>query len=142
MPSRSRENATFRRWIVAWIGGSVLGVANGVIRELAYKKRVGESAANQLSAGSLILLLALYFAALQRRWPVSTNHDALEIGGVSAGLTVLFEFGFGHYVDRKEWAELLDNYNVAEGQLWSLVLLWVVLGPAATRAVAACANVS
>jgi hypothetical protein len=120
---RLRADLTFRRWIVAWLGGSVLGIANGVARELAYKNRVGERTANQISAATLTGLLALYLVALQRRWPIGTRRKALEIGGAWVVLTVFFEFGFGHWVDRKSWAELLDNYDIAEGHPWLLVLL-------------------
>jgi hypothetical protein len=31
-----------------WVGGSVLGIVNGVIRELVYRDRVGELRANQI----------------------------------------------------------------------------------------------
>jgi hypothetical protein len=119
--------------MLAWVGGSVLAIANGLLRELAYKNRVGEGRASQISAPTLVAFLALYFAALQRRWPIRTDREALEIGGAWAVLTVVFEFGFGHYVDRKSWDELLENYDIAGGRLWPLVLLWVGVGPAATR---------
>jgi hypothetical protein len=125
---------TFRRWLVAWLGGSVLGVVNGVVRETAYRERVGETTANQISAATLVALLALYFVALQRRWPIPTRTQALAIGGAWAVLTVVFEFGFGHYVDRKSWDELLENYDLASGHLFLLVLLWVGIGPAVVRA--------
>ncbi len=137
MFGRLRKNRTFRAWIIAWLGGSVLGIVNGVARELTYKDRIGETTANQISAGTLSALLALYFVILQRRWPIPTTRNALEIGCAWAVLTVLFEFGFGHWVDRKSWDELLANYDITEGQLWSLVLLWIGVGPAATRTVAA-----
>lgn len=123
--------------MVAWVGGSVLGVVNGVLRELAYKNRVGDNTANQISAASLIGLLALYFAALSHRWPLRTRRDALEVGGTWVVLTVLFEFGFGHYVDHKSWSELTDNYNLAEGNLWTLVLVWIAVGPEVTRSIEA-----
>ena len=123
--------------MIAWLGGSVLGIVNGVIRELAYKDRVGESTANQISAATLTALLALYFVALQRSWPIPTRRQALEIGGAWVVLTVLFEFGFGHWVDKKSWDELLDNYDIADGNLWLVVLAWIGVGPAVTRAVAA-----
>jgi hypothetical protein len=132
-----RQDRTVRRWLIAWIGGSVLGIVNGVIRELAHKDRVGETTANQISVASLIALLAFYFVALQRRWPIETRRKALQIGGAWVVLTVLFEFGFGHFVDGKSWDELLGNYDITEGQLWLLVLLWVAVGPAATREAAA-----
>ena len=52
-------------------------------------------------------------------------------------LTVLFEFGFGRYVDRKSWSELAEDYNLSEGRTWILVLAWIAAGPAAIRALAA-----
>jgi hypothetical protein len=121
--------------MIAWLGGSVLGIVNGVIRELVYKERVGESTGNQISVGTLTALLALYFIALQRRWPIPTRQQALEIGGAWVVLTVLFEFGFGHWVDGKSWDELLENYDIADGKLWLVVLAWIAVGPAVTRGV-------
>ena len=130
------RDKTLRRWLIAWAGASVLGVANGATRELLYKDRVGESMANQISVATLITLLALYFASLQRRWPLTTAHDALSIGAIWVGVTVLFEFGFGHYVDGDTWEELLSNYDVTDGNLWLLVLLWIGVGPATAMALA------
>jgi hypothetical protein len=132
---RLRSNRTLRRWLVAWIGGSALGIANGIIRELAYRDHVGEATADQISTASLIALLALYFWTLERRWPIPTTRSALAIGGVWVVLTVLFEFGFGHYIDGKSWSELLENYNVPAGRIWILVLFWIAIGPLTIRAV-------
>lgn len=130
---RLLRNRTWRRWTAAWVGGSVLGIVNGVIRELVYKDQVGDLTANQLSAGSLIALLAVYFWLLERRWPIATTRSAFEIGATWVVLTILFEFGFGHYVDRKSWSELFENYNIVEGQLWLLVVAWIAVGPAVVR---------
>jgi hypothetical protein len=124
---------TYRRWIAAWVGGSALGIVNGIFRETALQKRLGERTADQTSAGSLVALLAVYFAALQRRWPIASRRRAVEIGTTWATLTVAFEFVFGHYVDGKSWDELLANYDVTEGRLWTAILLWIALGPAAMR---------
>ena len=128
---------TLRRWILAWAGAPILGIINGATREFVYKDRVGQSTANQVSAVPLIALLGLYFSAVQRRWPLTTRRDALSIGGIWVVLTVLFEFGFGHYVAGDSWEELLENYDVREGSLWILVLLWIAAGPAAVRVVVA-----
>ena len=40
----------------------------------------------------------------------------MEIGAAWVVLTVIFEFGFGHYVDGKSWSELLENYNLPAGR--------------------------
>jgi hypothetical protein len=39
------------------------------------------------------------------------------------GLTVLFEFVFGHYVLGNSWDVLLADYRIWQGRLWSLVLI-------------------
>lgn len=91
--------------------------------------------ADQISAATLVALLALSFWVLERRWPITTTRRALEIGTAWVVLTALFEFGFGRYLDRKSWSELFENYNLAAGNLWLLVLAWVGIGPAAMRAV-------
>jgi hypothetical protein len=126
-----------RRWLIAWVGAPVLAIVNGAVRVLAYKDQVGESAANQISVAPLIALLGLYFWILQRRWPLATTRDALAVGAIWVALSVLFEFGFGHYVEGDSWSDLFQTYNVAEGNIWILILLWIGVGPAIVRAVAA-----
>ena len=131
------KDRTVRRWLVAWVGAPVLAIVNGAAREFAYKDEVGESAANQISVAPLIALLGLYFWILQRRWPLATTREALSVGAIWVVLSVLFEFGFGHYVEGDSWADLLDNYDVSQGNIWILILLWIAVGPAIVRAVTA-----
>jgi hypothetical protein len=126
-----------RRWMVAWLGAAGLGIVNGAMRELAYKDRLGDTKADRISVRTLVALLTLYFSLLERRSPLATTRDALSIGAAWVVLTVLFEFGFGHYVDGDSWEELFANYDVTEGNLWVLVLLWIGVGPATVRALAA-----
>jgi len=128
-----REGAVFRPWLFAWLGGSVLGVVNGTARELLYKEQVGERGAQYISTASLIALLAVYMWVLQRRWPIGSRRTALQIGAMWVALTILFEFGFGHYVDRKSWSELLQNYNVFDGRVWIIVPLLMAFGPEIVR---------
>jgi hypothetical protein len=126
-------DATWRRYTLAWLGGAGIGVANGVARELTYRKRVGELAAHQISTATAIGLFSGYFWALERRWPIETRKEALRIGAIWVGLTATFEFGFGHYVAKEEWSELLRDYDLARGRVWGLVLVWLGLGPLAVR---------
>lgn len=122
-----------RAWTLAWLGGAVLGVANGAVREVVYADRVGERTAHRLSAVSLCALLGGYFALLQRHRPIPTRREALQIGATWVALTAAFDFGFGHYVDRKPWEELLRDYDLSRGRVWPLVLAWIAVGPAAAR---------
>ena len=126
-----------RRWILAWLGASVLGIVNGGVRDFAYEERVGESTAGQISTGTLIALLALYFWILQRRWPLASRREALSVGAIWVALTVLFEFGFGAAAEGLSWEQMLEPYDVTEGNVWLLVLVWIALGPVTVRALAA-----
>ena len=123
------RDRTLRRWLIAWLGAPALAIVNGAARELVYKEQVGESTANQISVAPLIALLTLYFWFLQRRWPLATTRDAVAVGAAWAAMSVLFEFGFGHYVDGLTWTRLLADYDLSEGRL--LLLLWgtICAGP-------------
>ncbi len=55
--------------------------------------------------------------------------EALELGALWLGLTLLFEFGTGHYIAQKPWAELLADYNLLRGRIWVLVPLVTFVAP-------------
>jgi hypothetical protein len=123
-----------RAWLLAWLGGPLIGIANGTLREVAYKDRVGELTAHQISTGSALGLFAGYFELLARLRPLSSTREALAVGVAWLALTIAFEFGFGHYVARTSWRELLADYDLRKGRLWPLVLAWIAVGPAVIRA--------
>ena len=119
--------------MLAWLGGPLIGIANGTLRELAYKDRVGELRAHQLSTLTAIGLFAAYFDVLSRHVPLPSRRAALEVGAAWLALTVAFEFGFGRLVAHESWEDLLADYDLRAGRLWPLVLLWIAVGPAAMR---------
>ena len=55
----------------------------------------------------------------------------VAVGMMWLGFTVTFEFIFGHYVVGHPWAHLLYDYNLLQGRLWVLVLVWTVFAPLA-----------
>ena len=122
-----------KKWIVAWFGASVLGVANGVVRETTYADTVGDDAAHLVSTGALLGLLGGYMWLLQRRWPLQSRQEAIKVGAAWAAMTVAFEFGFGHWVDGDSWSELLENYDVTAGRIWILVPAAMASGPELVR---------
>lgn len=125
--------SVWRPWTIAWLGGSGLGIVNGAIRELVYKDQVGDMTAHYLSTAILIILLGLYFLWLENRWPLPSAMTALQIGLTWALLTAAFDFGFGHYVDGKSWAELAKDYDVTAGRVWIAILVWIGIGPMLAR---------
>ena len=103
---------------MAWLGGIGIGVGHGVAREATVARSMCEQRAHQVSCASAVGAFALYFQALQRRWPPRSRQDALSVGGVWLVLTIIFEFG---------------DYNLAKGCLWPVVLTWIAIGPEITR---------
>jgi hypothetical protein len=125
--------ATTRRWISAWVGAAALGVANGAGREALYADATGDQAAHLISTGTLLALLGGYIGLLQRRWPIGTRREALSVGAAWTGMTVAFEFGFGHWVAGDSWSTLLENYDLTAGKAWVLVPGAMAAGPELAR---------
>ena len=92
--------------MAAWLGGIVIGVVNGSLREATYAKRLGERAGHNVSGLTAIAAFAAYFAWLQRRRPLGSDREALVVGGEWLALTVAFEFTFGRLVAKQSWDEL------------------------------------
>lgn len=130
---RGKGRSVWRPWTIAWLGGSVLGIVNGSIRELVYKDRVGDTTAHYLSTVILIVLLGIYFWWLENRWPLPSARTALKVGFTWVVMTASFDFIFGHYVDGKSWAELAKDYDITDGRVWIAVLVWILVGPLAAR---------
>ena len=118
---------------MAWLGGALIGVANGIAREATYGRVLGERAAHNASGAVGIAAFAAYFRVLQRRWPIRSDREAAAIGAAWLAMTVAFEFGFGRLVAKQSWEELLADYDVREGRTWPFVLAWITAGPAVTR---------
>jgi len=106
-----------------------IGILNGVLREMTYKSYVGELSAHQISTLTGVILLGLYIWLILRRWELKSGRQALLVGLMWISLTILFEFGFGHYIMHHPWDKLLHDYNILEGRLWLLVLIWVGAAP-------------
>jgi hypothetical protein len=63
------------------------------------------------------------------RRSVMSDKRALLTGLILVVMTVIFEFGFFHFVSGRSWDVLLADYNVLKGRIWVLVLLTTLLGP-------------
>jgi hypothetical protein len=122
-----------REWRVAWLGGVLIGVGNGILREATYARRLGERTGHNVSGAMAITAFAAYFWWLQRRWPLGSRGEALSVGTQWLVMTVAFEFGFGRLVAKQSWDELLADYDVRAGRTWPFVLVWIAAGPEVMR---------
>ncbi|URD52472.1 hypothetical protein [Chroococcidiopsis sp. CCNUC1] len=117
------------RYILAWIPMVFLGIINGFIREVTYGKYFSELRAHQISTATGVLWLGLYIWAIAHLWGFDSPKQAIAVGLLWLGLTVIFEFTFGHFVAGHSWSKLLSDYNILAGRIWLLVLIWVAIAP-------------
>ena len=117
------------KYFAAWFPVVILAIANGALREFAYKPLVGELPAHWLSSISLIFIVGAYLWAVGLRWRIESKLQAWQIGWMWLAMTIGFEFGFGHYVMGHPWAKLFHDYNIVEGRVWVLVLIAILTEP-------------
>lgn len=115
--------------LLTWLGFIPLAILNGALRELTYKKWVGELTAHQISTFTAIALFFGY-GLLVRRWlPLSTTSDAVRCAAIWVGGMLAFEFGFGHFISGQPWSKLLHDYNLAAGRIWLLLVVFMAALP-------------
>jgi len=116
-------------YAVAWIPMLFIAIANGVARDLGYKKYTTELRAHQISTLTAAILFASYTWVVERRWPLESATQALLVGGIWLFLTVTFEVIFGRYVAKHPWTQLIADYDLRRGRIWSLLLVWLFVLP-------------
>ena len=55
--------------------------------------------------------------------------QAWIVGLIWFAMTELFELGIGRWISQLTWEQLLHAYDVASGQIWVFVPLWLLMGP-------------
>ncbi len=117
------------KYVIFWLPMVLIAIANGLLREWSYGNYISELRAHQLSTLTGIVLFGLYIWLILRWFPPASAGQALAIGLIWLGLTVAFEFVFGHYVAGHSWSRLGQDYNLAAGRVWVLVLVWLTVAP-------------
>lgn len=116
--------------IGAWFLFMVLAIINAGIRNRVYKPVVGDLAAHQISSITFMtVILVLTYVIFKFNNLELGDSEALFMGAIWLGLTIVFEFVAGHYAFGNPWEKLLADYNLLEGRIWSLVLLTIFLAP-------------
>lgn len=115
--------------ILWWFTFPFIAIFNATLRELIYKKPLGDLAAHQISTLTGIIIFAIVFYFIFKKWKIESVKHAALVGITWLVLTILFELGFGHYVMGNTWQKLLHDYNLAEGRVWSLFLVWISIAP-------------
>ena len=117
----------------AWLVFMVTAIANGAFRESLLIPRFGSQVGHWISTAMLCVLLVIEIVVfLAIAGNAESKAELLALGTMWLLLTLVFEFGFGHWVAKKPWSELLADYNVLEGRVWPAVLLVILLTPVVT----------
>ena len=102
---------------------------NGMLREKALVPAMGSFGAF-IASGTILsacIFVVAFFAVpwygqlSSRRW--------FLVGLFWLLLTLVFEFGFGRFVQHKAWAELSQAYTFKGGNIWPLVLVVSLVSP-------------
>ena len=116
--------------LTVWVVFVVLAIMNGAAREIFYAPRVGDHTGHIISSIiAIVYILIVTYMFVSRIKPHVSKRDLFLIGTVWLAMTIVFEFGFGHYIMGHSWSHLLADYNILEGKLWSLVLLTTFAAP-------------
>lgn len=118
-----------RRGFAVWCVIILAESLHGTARELWLKPLVGDFRARQIAFFSgmvLILTIALLFV----RWlRAASKQQLLKVGLLWMVLTLMFEFSLGLLVLNYSWERMWQDYNLAQGGLMGLGLLWMLFAP-------------
>ena len=127
----------FIRAILTWLVLAVIGVANGILRGTTYGRLVSERSAHQISTVTCVLgMFAGSYLMLRDVVAGVRARTLLAIGAGWTLATIIFEFGFGHFVAGESWSKLARAYDLRTGRLWSAVPLAILVAPLLIRRLA------
>jgi uncharacterized membrane protein len=117
------------RYTFVWLILVLAAIVNGIVRQAVYAEYLGDLRAHQTSTLSGIVLFGFIIWGFSRLWPLSSARQAWAVGFFWLTLTVAFEFLFGHFVAGHPWSKLFHDYNLLDGRVWLLILIWVTMAP-------------
>lgn len=128
--SNDIKNLPFLKLAIVWVLFIPVAIINGAVRNFVYAPYTGELFAHQISTViAIIVFISLAFLILAREF-ISLNRKMLLVSGsVWVFSTILFEFGFGHFIMGHPWSRLLMDYDFTKGRVWGLFLLAMFFSP-------------
>jgi hypothetical protein len=115
----------FGVWLVMLFAAFI----NGALREMLIVPRIGEQVGHVIGvivfSGTVFGIACVFVKSLG----TSPSRTLFQIGLFWLVLSLIFEFGFFHYVMHEPWEKLLGDYNVFRGRLLIVVWLSTLLSP-------------
>ena len=107
----------------------VAAIINGMIRDKFIKQFLGEALSlptSGITLSGLVFLIAFLFVP---HIGLSNPSSYMLVGLSWLGLTLAFEYLFGHYVLGKPWSEINQVFNLAKGNLFTIVVFVTAISP-------------
>ncbi len=119
----------YLKFFIAWFPIVILAFANAAARQAVYEKYVGELAAHQISTLTMCILAGIYVWVLSGYLKLQSSGQAIGVGLMWLVMTIMFETILGRYVLGNPWSQVFRDYNILEGRVWGLFLLWLTVAP-------------
>ncbi len=113
--------------LLSWFILMILAIINGAARDLLYLSKLGKEKAHALSTLTLMIVILIFTIVFQKLKYIENLNESMLIGVWWFILTLAFEFLAGHYLFKRSWKELLENYKINEGKLWILIPIEVLI---------------
>ena len=117
------------RTIMLWFALLAGAILNAALRELTYGRILNETLSHRLSVIPAMAILGFIIWAACRRWPFGTKGRALAAGLAWMAMTEIFEVFMIVVLREMPVGVFLDAHRIWEGELWPLLLLWIVVAP-------------
>ena len=114
---------------VAWLAMLVCAILNGLFREQLLQKVVGKAALPLSGFSGAVLFTFVAYTMFLRLEASYSAQEYLFLGLFWLCLTILFECAFGRWVLKKTWRQIAGAYDIRTGNLWSLLLLYILALP-------------
>ncbi len=116
--------------LLMWLLFAAVAITSGILREKFLTPRLGSLRAHQLGTLAVlaVVFLLIYFLLGPTLSEIPPGKTWM-LGLTWLGMTICFEFLFGHFVVGHSWKHLLTDYNIMEGRLWGLFLLGIAIFP-------------
>ncbi|TKJ30834.1 hypothetical protein CEE39_07865 [bacterium (candidate division B38) B3_B38] len=116
--------------LALWLIAVVVAIGNGYVGDTYIAARLGEYGGHAYKTVVLVVVIfVMGWLYARRTQGAEWFGAALGAGLLWLGLTIIFEFIFGHYVVGHSWDTLLADYRIWQGRLWALVLFFELVSP-------------
>lgn len=109
-----------------WLILLIFAILNGIFREKYLFLYFEQNIAFLLSG---LLLLVFIFFTTYYSMRILRNANCFLVGLAWFILTIVFEFTFGVLFLEKSLYQMLEAYQLENGNIWSIILLFILISP-------------